>query len=256
MLVSIIFISSFVSLASAAFQDDINKFASGFGEATRFFLGDVVASGQDAGAVLFVKLLVFILILSVVNTTIRRIPQLGDNKTIAIIISIAVALIGVRYITTSQLVNFIWLPYGTLTIALSVLLPFIIGFFFIEGFDSFIIRKLGWSSFLVIFLGLAYMRWDDLQPAGGGFNLAWWYVGIAIVSGLLIIFDRNIRAYMLESSLSNITDVNKRVQAAQITHDIQNEQKLLATTTNPQARDAIIKSIEAKRKTIKTLLKT
>ena len=188
---------------------------------------------------------------------VKNVPRIGDNRMVSLIISLAVTLISIRYITSSALINFIWLPYGTLGIAFSIFLPFLIAFFFIEGFDSFIVRKVGWSGMAVIFTGLMYTRWDDLSTGSEWYqNLAWFYFFIILLSVLLIAFDKNIRAWMLESSLDKVTDRRKRVEAAELTEEIKELQTRLSNATDHTSRKAISDEINEKRKSLRELLRS
>jgi len=206
---------------------------------------------------LFVKLLVFILLLAVIDNVTQRIPGISERRGIGLIVSIAVSVLAVRYLTSEQLVNFIWLPYGVLGMAISVIIPFIIGFFFLEGFDSFLIRKIGWASFAVIFLGLAYMRWDTLSAGAEWYqNLGLMYLAIAVLSVLLIVFDKNIRAIMLESSLNRLTDRRKRMDAAEITDKIRELRERLARTDDSRVRKDIMDEISLQKKKLRDLLKS
>jgi len=221
-----------------------------------FLFGDV---GGGGGEIAFIKLMVFLLLFAVINTVLRRVPQFRERVGIVFLISIVVAIISVRYMTSENLINFIWLPYGTLGVMISVLLPFIIGFYFIEGFDSSVLRKIAWSAFAVIFVALAYFRWPDFaaQTASGiKFNLAWLYVAIAVLSGLLMLFDRNIRARMFKGSLMRGGDRKKRIQAAKIAQEIEELRGDLSRTDDPKVRSDIRQEIDIRKGVLNDLLKS
>ena len=252
-IMSFILMISLFNLVSAAIS-----LSQGVTDVFSFVVGDVSAAGSvSLEEVIFVKFLVFILLLAIINTAVQRIPGLGDTKGLAFIIALVVSLIGTRFLTSGELINFIWLPYGTLSVVLSSLLPFIIAFFFFQGFDSAVIRKVGWTAFLVIFIGLAYFRWDDFRLAlsyNSGFNLAWIYLIIAIISGLLLIFDKNIHAAFLLSSMSKIASQNDKIRAAQIVHEIEQLRAQLATAQNASVISAIKAQIKQKEANLKALL--
>src|SRR3989338_4968498 len=195
---------------SASLFDEVKE---GFKSAVSFVLGDVVnIAGADPGEILFIKFLVFILLFAIVNMALKKFPQFGEKRGLTILLSIVVSLISVRYMTSDNLINFIWLPYGLLGVLLSSLFPFIIAFFFIESFDdSPVVRKVGWAAFVVIFAALAILRWDDFAVRGYTVfagrtivpdqwyqNLAWIYLIIAILSGFLMFFDSWIRKLIEE----------------------------------------------------------
>ncbi|MDO8467509.1 MAG: hypothetical protein Q7S56_01000 [Nanoarchaeota archaeon] len=196
------FVSAATSDVTKSITDGINSFAEVASPIFSFLLGDV--GGADPGLYLLLKFLFMIIILSLVYYAFTAIPGLGDNKFLAWIISIAVSIIAVRFMGTEEIVNFIWLPNGVLGVTFAALLPFLLFFFFIEKINVSTVRKVGWIAFLVIFVGLAIYRWDALAVTGNSnwyANLGWMYVIIIVLSVLAIIFDRQIRARFILSSL-------------------------------------------------------
>lgn len=257
----VLFSMPFLQTVSAAtVADSIEKFATDSEPLLRLLLGEVSGvAGFSAGQILFVKLLVFILLMAIIYFALKRVPLgFGENKRISMLISAIVALLAVRFIVEGQIISFIWLPYGTLGIVLSSILPFIIAFFFFNGFDSTIIRRIGWISLAVIFGTLGYLRWGDLSLSNGGFNLAWAYVAIALISGGLVLYDRSmhklIHRVTLNSEIQSITDVNKRVKAADVSHDIQELQNRLALNLTESQRSAVEHALREKQKALRSLL--
>jgi hypothetical protein len=185
-----IFMTGLVS-AESSVERFLDRGVEQISPVAKYLVGDA-----ENATVLFVKVLVLILLLVVVYIAIGRVPGLGDNGTIAFVVSLIVSLIAVRYITSEALVNLIWIPYGTLAIVLSAGLPFIIAFFFLESFDQDVVRKVGWIALLVVFVGLALMRWEELAVETALGNLAWIYVIIAVLCGLLFLYDKHIKAWI------------------------------------------------------------
>ena len=217
----------------------------------KVLLGDF--SGKTSPTEYFlIKLLIFVLIFFVVNVAMRKFPQFGNNRIVGAGISLIVSAIAVRFITSEVLVNFIWLPYGVLGVFFASFLPFVLGYLFIEQFDGAIFRKIAWTAFVVIFAGLAYLRWGDLKlPSGNPLGDVWYanlgmlYLIIAFLSFLLIVFDRSIRGIMFRSSLRNIGERKKRVHAARISNEIEELRKELARTTDNGARRTLKTEISA-----------
>ncbi len=165
-----------------------------------FVLGKVDPNGTTSnlsvGEWMLIKFLLFIIVLAVLYYAARLTPGVRDYNWLSWIIAIVASLIVVRYLGTVALVNFAGLPTGVLGITLLGMFPFILFLFFIEGFDSRVIRIVGWVAFIVIFFGLAIYQWDALGIAGG-FNLAWIYIIVAVLSILALVFDKTIRAKIL-----------------------------------------------------------
>ncbi|MDO8459616.1 MAG: hypothetical protein Q7S74_00765 [Nanoarchaeota archaeon] len=256
----IIFLSGIVSAAPyyGSSYGGTSNIIRGVEQGMAFIVGDVApAGGLASGEIVMIKFLVFILLFAIVHSVIKRAPNFGDNKAVVLIISIIVPLIGVRYLTTADIINFIWLPYGTLAVFISAILPFVIGFFFIEGMDSTVIRKVGWTAFLVIFAGLGYMRWDELANSGPyGYNLGWLYIIIAIISGVLLLFDKEVRVRRFMSSLHSADEVNKRAEAARLTTLIDEDERLLAQTSDRASREALKHRIRIRKDTRKDVLRS
>jgi hypothetical protein len=244
-------------VSAQSLEQVVSNFLSAGEGIIRFLVGDVSGiSGASEGEVFFIKVLVFILILALVSLVLQRVPMFYDKQGLSVIVSIIVSLLAVRFITTEGLINFIWLPYGVLGVVLSSFLPFVIGFYFIESFDSTIIRKLGWVAFIVIFSLLAVLRWDDLRIEGGIGSLGWIYLIIALISLLLLIFDKDIHAMLVVSGLSKSADRNSRMQVAQLSHEIAEAKKLLGVTSDPVSIRHIREGIRDKKRRIKTLLRS
>jgi hypothetical protein len=205
-MLSVLFISDFAS--AKTLTQTVDDISVEIGKALRFLLGDV-----GDGETFFVKVLFALIIFAVVYYSVRRIPNLGEGMTLWIL-SIAVSLIAVRFLANETLIEFLWLPQGVLGVALATLLPFILFFFFIESFSSYpIIRKVGWSIFAVVYVMLALLRWEDLvvsnvSEAGQvngilvGFNLGWFYLIIAVLSILAILFDKAIHSTWLKNEMA------------------------------------------------------
>ncbi|MBS3066201.1 hypothetical protein J4205_00100 [Candidatus Pacearchaeota archaeon] len=210
---------SMMSFVSAALSDSIT---GGLDSVTNTFepvLKYILGSTPD-GEFLLVKLLFLILLLGVIYQAVRHVPTIGENKSLSWLIAIIASILAVRYLTSEAIVTFIWLPTGVLGVALASILPFIIYFFFIQGFDQGMIRKVGWITFGVIYLGLAIVRWPDLA-IDQGYNLGWLYILIFVLSILAFLFDDRIKKMVTanrimqkisEESLSDILTIKRQIK--------------------------------------------
>ena len=252
-------------VATSTFGDSIQGFidelAKGATPIAKIFVGDVNIGdlgGLTAGEALFAKILVFFIVLTIVSLAVRTVPRVGESQWISFIIALLVTMLGVRYLTSGALLNAIWLPSGTLSVVLATFLPFIIFFFFTEGFESDIIRKVGWIAFVVIFFGLAYMRWDVLATTGAGgtrFNLAWMYVIIAGLSLIMLIFNKNIHAMMAVQGLMRVKDDQKRASLVENAKRRRELLEELGRANSPTERERIMKLIKDADKTMKDILR-
>ena len=171
-----------------------------------------ILGGNDiySGELLFIKFLIFLLTLVILITALKRVPTIGENERVNRVIALIIALLASRYLTTDALVNLVWLPYGTLGILLTSLLPLIIFFFLIESFGADFLRKVGWVSFMFIYFGLAYSRWSDFAVGNEWWqNLAMMYVGIAVVSIIILIFEKRIHRALIISAIKKGDDTQR-----------------------------------------------
>ncbi len=258
-LLSLIFLSLLTGFVSAAdisktIQTGLDDFAAVATPIAAFLVGGF--GSALTGEELLGKFLVFALVLTIVTLSARQIPLVGDRKGIAFLVALIISMLGVRYITTKEILETVWLPNSVLALTIASLFPFIIFFFFIEGFDSSGIRKIGWTTYLVIFAFLGGTRWDALKITSGpfsGYNAAWIYLIIAVISGLLLIFDKNIRVMFRMREVGKITDRKRRIQAVKVSDEISELYGLLAKATTPADRKAIETDIKAKEAILKTL---
>src|SRR3989344_4569335 len=120
--------------------------------------------GGDSNEFLFAKILLAILLFAVINAVVKKVPIFREQKGVAIIVALVISILAVRFISENQLVAGILLPYGTLGVGLTTILPFLIFFYFIH--DSEIGpfgRRVSWFFFILVFLILWYSKGSDLS---------------------------------------------------------------------------------------------
>lgn len=238
---TLVIFSHFVSAAPGDTVDKwFNTVASN--DVVRFVVGDFHEGAAGTSELFFIKALVFILLILLVSYAARKIPNLGEHTSIVLLISIIVSLIATRYITNEALIKTIWLPYGVLGVFLATLLPFILGYFFIESFNSRMFRKVAWSLYVVIFASLAYFRWNDLQlnfGESGIWSGGWIYLATAILSLIMILFDSWIRKMKYKAQYDSAMDERKKKAAINFDIRIEEEYDKLERTSNPTTISAI-----------------
>ena len=234
------------SSAYASGEAVLNKFANALDPLLGFIVGDI-----NNGELLVIKSLVFIILVAIINFSLNR----GNffDKRINAVLGIIISLIAVRYITTEQLVNFIWLPYGTLGVFISSILPFLIFFFFIESFDSNIIRRVGWVAFMTIYVMLGYLRFSDFSIGQEWWqNLAWVYVFIGVLSLIILLFENRIRASMMVSAIRRGYDAQGIILRNELEKELR---KINDALSNPNLSNRDISRLKEERKRIEAAIR-
>ena len=142
---------------------------------------------------LFAKSLLLIIVFSVIWAVLDQIDVTPfDNGYASFFISLAAALLSVRFIGEGDWLQTILLPYTALGVAITCLLPLIIAFYVIEkSIKSRAVRRIAWVFVAVAFIALFFSRYDDMSSGDyvGGVSPAFIYVFAAIGSILLLLFD-------------------------------------------------------------------
>ncbi len=173
------------SLVSAGPVEGVQQLLSGLGQIILLltqFISDTILNINSFDEFLFAKLLLFTIILLIVYTVIKRNPILGGNKTIHWIISSAISILSIRYIS-DEFIQAILIQYGALAVGLTIFLPLMIYFFFIHqsGLGP-AGRRVGWMVFIISFLALWLFRYDELGEA----NWIYWIgMGVAVFAVML-----------------------------------------------------------------------
>ncbi|MFH1802870.1 MAG: hypothetical protein ABH864_05490 [archaeon] len=267
LLLGILFLSVFaISFVSAEGESGTLKFFKGVGDFfmdlgnglepfLKYTLGSV--NGDADGSLFVVKVLLFILMLAVVKMAVTRVPGIGEKAGVVWIVTIVVSILATRFLGSKELVELVWLPSGVVGIALTSLIPFVIYFFFIQGFsESRIIRRAGWALFIVLFIALTAVRWDKLASADAGFNLAFVYICTAALAFASFIWDGTIRKILIKAEIQRESANLDHLRIAKIQEDIEGWRDTIANSTNEHARKAAHEEIEKAKKRIEDIAKT
>ncbi|HRZ85889.1 MAG TPA: hypothetical protein P5277_03850 [Candidatus Paceibacterota bacterium] len=152
---------------------------------------EIILGDYQGSEFFFTKILLLILLVVVIYTILKNIPLFSTNPTIAAIVAIAISTIGVRFISDNQIIQGILLPYGTLGIALTTLLPCLIFFYFIysAGLGG-AGRKICWAFFGITLFVLWIYKSSEISDMGN-----WIYIASFITIGIVVIFDKRINYY-------------------------------------------------------------
>lgn len=156
---------------------------------TSVILGESFQAGPKGGAspYFFVKILFFIIVLSIVWIALSRIAIFSEYPWALWLVSISIAILGMKFIVSPEWLSTILLPYGTLAIAISAGAPFVAYFIIVEwAITSRTLRRIAWLFFGVIFVFLWLTR-DDLGTS------SWIYPITALACLVMIMFDGTIQ---------------------------------------------------------------
>lgn len=209
--------SFFLPLASAYYFPDVRFQSENVIQLVIDFFEpvlQVVLGGYEWGPdLLFERLLLFILLVSVIYLALGNVPVFEDQKRIRWLVAILIPLIGVRFLDYAWIVTIIT-QYQVLAIALTAILPFIVYFFFLYGVASEhpVIRKIGWVFFIVIYFGL----WATVERESYSVVYFW----TMVVSLVFLLFDGTIYGYYERQKMKAAGAGNKWQHIAAIKEEI------------------------------------
>jgi hypothetical protein len=204
--ISLIILISLVSAYTGIYRSSSSSSSGGFGggfdirqgsqdlinfivDWSEPFLQGLFGGSDYTGYLLFERFLLFLLLLAVIYTSVRKIPAFKDQKWVIWTISLIIPLLAVRFLDFMWL-NTIFMQYKLLGIALAGILPFIVYLFFLHTAlaEYPIARKIGWIFFIVVYYGL----WSTAQEE----SFAGIYFWTMIVSLLFFLLDGTIHRYL------------------------------------------------------------
>ena len=151
-------------VSAATPVENIKSIGSGIFEIIRP-LSETILGSTPGGDLLFAKVLLLLMMGAIVWSVLKNSGiSFFQNTAIIWILSIGVSILSIRWIS-AEMVGAILLPYTTLGVAVTALIPFIIFFFIIEvGFRGSppIFRRISWIAFAVVFIGLWISRYEQL----------------------------------------------------------------------------------------------
>ncbi|MEM2956364.1 MAG: hypothetical protein QW041_02210 [Candidatus Pacearchaeota archaeon] len=174
----------------------------------------------------------------------------GKKSGIAFIIALLVSILGIKYLTTYDLIKGLLLPYGALAIALSSVVPFLlISALIITSEMDTVLRKITWGIMAGAFILLWWFRWTDIG------DLAWIYLGLGIISlAILLFFDSTLRGFLAQTAMSN-SKYAIDVQIANLNTEIANLYMQYSNSAgNAQLQNNLRNQIKAKERTRKELI--
>lgn len=187
---------SIVSAQRSEVVNAIKDFGTGVVEVLspvlEIFVGPYADKGESGDFLM--RILFLIIVFAILYIAFDKIGIINDNKFVHWLLTAAVAILAVRWLSGQELIQAILLPYSVLGIAFSAGLPFVLYFLVVNDFPSQTQRKLAWIFFGVIFIALWIARYDDLATVTteSGKSIAWAgyiYFATALLALIMIIFD-------------------------------------------------------------------
>ena len=248
------FLINLITLVSAA--PDTNTIVTGI---SNFFnpILTAIFGGTDnvLEHLLFALIIVAALYMALDNVTFLR-----NNAFALWAITIACAILAVRYIATEKLVNLLLLPQGAMGVALLTVIPLAVYFWFIEiglqGPGNRILRKLGWAIYAAVWMIIWYQQIAGTAKVVVAGEWAYLYLIAAGLSVILMLVDGTIQNAIRKSWAIKHKETQKEILIDKILQKITVLQNQLAGATTPAAEKAIQSQIAILEKRIETVRKT
>jgi hypothetical protein len=172
---------------------------------------------------LFAKILLFFLLVLVISFSLKKTTFFEGHKKFGTIIAVIVALLAIRFMPENYITDYVMVPYSTLGIALTVLLPFIIFFFFVHSSGMTKTgRKLLWGAYGIIFL-IMWLTRDNLSGTAKYIYLGG--LGLIVAS---FFFDDTIKKYFGMHEMEKATEGMSLHRKNQLKMEINQLSKYLA----------------------------
>jgi len=152
----------------------------------------IIVLGQyESNDLFFSKILLFFLLFVILRKAIEKTPFGEDNEKIGLIVSLIVSILGIRFIGQNGFLASIFIQYGVLTIAATVIIPMVIFFYFINMTKVGTFgKKMFWGLYAIIMSGIWISQQGRIPPEANYIYLA--SIAAAI---LFIVFDKSIQTY-------------------------------------------------------------
>mgnify|MGYP001591679937 CR=1 FL=1 len=197
----------FANLISAdSFQTAVDSsrkvIESMVGILTPFF--ELVIGSYSTEEFFFAKILLLILLALIINAVLRKVGVFDKSPGVILTVSLIVSILAVRFISENQMTLGILLPYGTLGVAITTIIPFLIFFYFIHVTNmGGAGRRLSWIFFGLVFIILWIYKYDKMSSVSN--QIYGWALFLMVFA---FIFDKGIHRYFLTH------EINRFVQGA------------------------------------------
>jgi hypothetical protein len=195
--------------------------------------------GTGFGDISFAKFLMFILVVIVLYAPSKLIVG-KNNNGLAFVVSFIISILGIYFLPNDVIAGLL-LPYNTLGVVISVIIPLAALTYFLETFAADIptIRKIGWILTAIAFFGLMTYRLSDTSALGINGVMVFMYVlAIAACIGFFI-FDGTIVNWFRMLSVKKIKDRTLYEQIGQLQTQLKSVTTSLGAVA-PGSRDEAV----------------
>ncbi len=168
---------------------------------------EVLIGPYSASEFFFAKVLLLFLLVIVTKSVLDKTPLGEGNERISTFIAVIVSLLAIRFINENDLIGGILIPYGTLGVAITTIIPLVVFFWFVHRTNVGPFgRKFFWATFVIILLVLWAAKSDKISEISN------WIFGLVLITAvLLMIFDKSVHSYLGIGDLRKYEkDRNKR----------------------------------------------
>ena len=177
------------------------------------FLQAILGGNDYTGYLLFEKFLLFILFFTFIWLSVGQVKIFNDQKAVKVVIAFVVGVLAIRYM------DFIWINtiimnYQILGIAVTSIIPFVIYFFFLQGFfpENSTLRKIGWIFLMVVYFGLYFTITDNTYGSV--------YFWTGVVAFLFLLMDGTIQKAWYKQKYKDSIHDQVRMQISKVMDDI------------------------------------
>lgn len=198
-ILAVLLLSILVSAAESPVES-LKSAGSGFLDVLQP-LFETILGDSGSTDILFAKVLFFLILFGILYSVLDKIEFFEENYWVLIVVSLGASILSVRWLGEADWIQSIILPYSAMGIAITAGLPFVLYFLLIDvGLQqkSGMIRRFAWIFFAVIFVGLWFTRYDEIQ------NAAWIYPATAALAFLMAIMDGTIQGFLIKLKLEKV----------------------------------------------------
>lgn len=210
-----------IQAVSAAPSLDVDSIVKSVQDFFRPILS-AIFGGQEAN--LFSLLLFALIIIAACYLALDNIPVFQNNQFALWAITIAVAILAVRFIGTIDVVQQLLFPQGVFGIALITIIPLALYFWFVEialaGPNYRVLRRIAWAVLAAVFMVLWWKTsYGSMTGSVVGSSVAsdwgWIYLIAGIISVVIMLIDKTIQRAIEKSRIESATGVySTKIKAA------------------------------------------